>query len=173
MLEKTLESFLDSKQIKPVNPKGNQHWMFLGRTEGEAPLWPLDAKCWLIRKDPDAGKDWKQEEKRATEDEMVEWHQWLNGHAAAAVAKSLQLCLTLCDPIDGSPPGSPSPWDSPGKNTGVGCHFLLSLSKLQEIVKDGEAWHAAVNGVTKSQTQLSNWTTISWSLVLLSVFSNS
>ena len=79
----SLESPLDCKEIKPVNPKGNQPWIFIERTdaETEAPiLWPPDAKTWLIGKDPDAGKDQGQEEKGATEDEMVEWHHWLNGH---------------------------------------------------------------------------------------------
>ena len=81
VLEKTLESPLDCKEIKPVNPKGNQPWIFIGRTDAEAPiLWPPDAKSWLIGKDPDAGKDWRQEEKGVTEDEMVGWHQWLTGH---------------------------------------------------------------------------------------------
>ena len=78
VLEKTLESPLDSKEIKLVNPKGNQPWIFLGRTDAEAPiLWPPDAKSWLIGKDPDAVKDWGQEEKQKTEDEMVGWHHWL------------------------------------------------------------------------------------------------
>ena len=83
VLEKTLESPLDSKEIKPVNPKGNQPWIFIGRTdaEAEAPiLWPPDVKSRLIRKDPDAGKDRRQEEKGMTVDEMVGWHHWLNGH---------------------------------------------------------------------------------------------
>ena len=78
-----LLSPLDSKKIKPVNPKGNQPWIFIGRTdtEVEAPiLWLPDAKNWLIRKDPDAGKDWGQEEKEVTEDEIDGWHHWLNGH---------------------------------------------------------------------------------------------
>ena len=82
-LEKILESPLDSKEIKPVNSKGNQSWIFIGRTdaEAEAPiLWPPDAKSWLTGKDPDAGKDWRQEEKGMTEDKMVGWHHWLNGH---------------------------------------------------------------------------------------------
>ena len=81
VLEKTLESPLDIKEIKSFNAKGNQPWTFIGRTDAEtqAPiLWPLDGKNWLIGKDPDAGKDWGQEEKRVTE---VGWHQWLNGHA--------------------------------------------------------------------------------------------
>ena len=83
MLEKTLESPLDCKKIQPVHPKGNQSWIFIGRTDAEAEtpiLWPHDAKNWLIGKDPDAGKDWRQEEKGMTEGEMVGQHQWLNGH---------------------------------------------------------------------------------------------
>ena len=83
VLEKTLESPLDCKEIQPVNPTGNQSWVFIGRTysEAEAPiLWPPDAKNWLIGKIPDAWKDWRQEEKGATEDEMIGWHHWLNGH---------------------------------------------------------------------------------------------
>ena len=83
VLEKTLESPLDCKEIKLVNPKGNQSWMFIGRTdvETEIPiLWPPGVKNWLIGKDPDAGKDWSQEEKRATEDEMVGWHHQPDGH---------------------------------------------------------------------------------------------
>ena len=83
VLEKTLESPLDSKEIQPVNPKGNQSWIFIGRIDAEAEtpiFWPLDAKNWLIGKHPDAGKDWRQEEKRTTEDEMVGWHHRLYGH---------------------------------------------------------------------------------------------
>ena len=83
VLKNALESPLDSKKIKPVNPKGNQPWIFIGRTyaEAEAPiLGPCDVKNWLLRKDPDAGKDWRQEERGMTEDEMVGWHHWLNGH---------------------------------------------------------------------------------------------
>ena len=81
VLEKTLESPLDCKEIQPVNCKGNQSWIFIGRTdaEDEAPiLWPPDAKNWLIWKDPDARKDWRQ--KGTTEDETVGWHHWLDGH---------------------------------------------------------------------------------------------
>ena len=81
MLEKTLESLLDSKEIKQVNLKGKQPWIFIGRTHAEAPtLWPPDVKSWLIGKDLDAGKDWRQKEKAMTEDEMVGWHQQLDGH---------------------------------------------------------------------------------------------
>ena len=83
VLEKTLESPLDIKEIQPVCPKGNQSWIFIERTDVEAEtpiLRPPDAKNWLIGKDPDSGKDWRQEEKETTEDEMVGWHHWLNGH---------------------------------------------------------------------------------------------
>ena len=83
MLEKTLESPLDCKEIQPVHPKGDQSWVFIGRTDVEAEtpiLWPPDAKSWVIWKDPDAGKDWGQEEKGTTEDDMVGWHHQLNGH---------------------------------------------------------------------------------------------
>ena len=80
MLEKTFESPFDSKEIKPGNPKGNQPWLFTGMTDDEAPIfWPPDVKSQLTGKDPDAGKDWGQEEKGMTEDEMVGWHHWFNG----------------------------------------------------------------------------------------------
>ena len=82
-LEKILESPLDCKEIQPVHPKGDQSWVFIGRTDAEAEdliLWPPDAKSWLAGKDPDAGKDWRQEEKGTTEDERVGWHHRLNGH---------------------------------------------------------------------------------------------
>ena len=83
VLEKTLKSPLDCKEIQPVHPKGDQSWGFIGRTDVEAEtpiLWPPDAKSWLIGKDPDAGRDWGQEEKGTTEDEMVGWHHQLNGY---------------------------------------------------------------------------------------------
>ena len=83
VLEKTLESPLDCKEIQPVNPKGNQSWIFIGTTDAdaEAPiLWPLDVKNWLIWKDPDSGKDWRHEEKGMTEDEVVGWHHQLKGN---------------------------------------------------------------------------------------------
>ena len=82
VLEKTFESPLDCKEMQPVHPKGDQSWVFIGRTDAEAEtpiLWPPDVKSWLIRKDPDAGKDWRRE-KGTTEDEMVGWHHRLDGH---------------------------------------------------------------------------------------------
>ena len=103
VLEKILESPWDSKEIKPVNPKGNQPWIFIGRTDAEAPiLWPPDAKSRLFGKDPDAGKDWKQEEKGVTEDEMVGWHQWLNGHEFEQTpgGSGGQGSLACCSPWD-------------------------------------------------------------------------
>ena len=90
VLEKTLESPLDCKEIKPVNFKGNQSWIFIGRTVAEASiLWPPDVKNWLIWKDPDAGKDWRWE-KGMTEDETVERHHWLEGH-------EFEQALGVCD----------------------------------------------------------------------------
>ena len=83
MLEKTLKSPLDWKEIRPVHPKGTQSWVLIGRADAEAEtpiLWPANVKNWLIWKDPDAGKDWGQEEKGTTEDEMAGWHLWLNGY---------------------------------------------------------------------------------------------
>ena len=83
VLEKTLESPLDRKEIQPGHPKGDQSWVFIGRTDAEAEtpiLWPPDVKSWLIWKDPDAGKDWRQENKGTIEDEMAGWHHQLNGH---------------------------------------------------------------------------------------------
>ena len=83
VLEETLESPLDCKEIQPVHPKGDQSWIFTGRTDAEVEtpiLWPHDVKNWLTGKDPDAGEDWRQEEKGTTEDEMVGWNHWLDGH---------------------------------------------------------------------------------------------
>ena len=98
VIEKTLESPLDSKKIKPANPKGNQPWIFIGRTEAEAPiLQPSDVKNWLTGKDPDTGKDWRKEEK-GTEDEMVGCNHWLSEHEF-----------------------EPTPWDSDGQGSQACC----------------------------------------------------
>ena len=100
VLEKTLESPLDCKEIQPVNPKGKQSCIFIGRTDAEALiLWPPDEKNWLLRKDPDAGKDWRQE-KEVTENEMVGWHHWLNGHESEQALRvgDGQGSLACCSP---------------------------------------------------------------------------
>ena len=104
VLERTLESPLECKEIKPVNLKGNQSWMFIGWTDSEAEtpiLWPPDEN-WLILKDLDAGKDWRWEEKGMTQDEMVGWHHWLNGHEfeQALGFGDRQESLACCSPWD-------------------------------------------------------------------------
>ena len=116
VLEKTLESPLDCKEIQPVYSEGDQPWDFFGRNDAKAEtrvLWPPHVKSWLIGKDSDAERHWGQEEKGMTEDEMAGWHHRIDGR---------------------------------------------ELSELRELVMDREAWRAAIHGVTKSQTRLSNWT---------------
>ena len=104
-LEKALKSSLNHKEIQPVHPKWHQFWMFIGRTDAEAEvpvLWPVDVKGQIIGKDPDAGKDWRWEEKGTTEDEMVGWHHWLDGHEfeQALGGRDGQGGLACCSPWD-------------------------------------------------------------------------
>ena len=122
VLEKTLESPLDCKEIQPALPKGNQSWIFIGRTDAEAKapiLWPPDAKSQLIRKDPGAGKDWRQE-KGTTEDEMVGQHYWLNGHEFEQ------------SPGDGGVPDS-----SVGKESACNARDLSSILGLGRFSAEG------------------------------------
>ena len=101
VLQKILESPLDCKEIKPVHPKENQPWIFIRHTEAEAPIiWPPNLKSWLSGKDPDAGKDWGQEQKGVTEDEMAGWHHWLNGHESDQTPGDTegQGSLACCSP---------------------------------------------------------------------------
>ena len=102
VLEKTLGSPLDCREIQPVHPKGNESWIFTGSTDAKAEtpiLWPSDAKNWLIWKDPDAGKDWRQKEKGMTEDEMVGWHHRLDGHEFEQSPRlGGQINLACCSP---------------------------------------------------------------------------
>ena len=131
VLEKTLESPLDCKEIKPVNPKGNQSWIFIGRTESEALiLWPPDMKNWLIGKDSDAGKDWRQEKKGMTEDEMVGWNPWFNGHEfeqtpGDSEEQGIQVC---CSP--GVTKSRTRLWDWITTRRGFQLEEVLLLSKF-------------------------------------------
>ena len=124
VLEKTLKSLLDCKEIQPVHPKGDQSWVFIRRADAEAEtpvVWPPHAKSWLTGKDPDAGRDWGQEEKGMTEDEMAGW-------------------------------------------VGITNSMGMSLGKLQEFEMDREDWRAAIHGVRKSRTWLSDWAERNWSV---------
>ena len=152
MLEKTLESPLDCKEIQPVHPKGNQSWVFNGRPDAEAPiLWPADAKNWLNGKDPDVGQDWRQEEKGTPEDEMVGWHHQLNGHEleqAPGVGDG-QGSLACC-----------SPWDRKESDTTEWLNWTdkQSISPLQTIKQKEYASHSKFSHRhnTFNPTHLSN-----------------
>ena len=120
--QKTLERHLNSKEIKPVNPKGNQPWTFTGRTDVEAKapkLWPPDEKSRLTGKDPDAGKDWRQEEKRETEGEMAQWHYQLNGHEFDQTLGDSegQRSLVCCSPWDPQESDRISDWTTTSEST--------------------------------------------------------
>ena len=128
VVEKTLESALDCKEIKPVNPKGNQSWIFIGRTDAAAEaliFWPPDARRWLIRKDPDAGKYWRQEEKEMTEDEMVGWLHRLNCHKfeQASGDGERQGSLACCSPW-GLKELDMTEWLKNNNKVTVGCYIL-------------------------------------------------
>ena len=150
VLEKTLESPWDSKEIKPVNPRGNQSWIFIGRTDAEAKaptLWPPDIKSKLTEKDPGAGKDREQAQKWVTEDEMVGWHHWLNGHefeqiigeSEGQLPCSLDGKESACNAGDlGSIPRS-------GRSSGEGNDNPFQYSCLGNP-KDRGTWQAVVHG---------------------------
>ena len=130
VLEKTLESPLDCKEIQPVHSKGDQSWVFFGRNDPKAEtpvLWPPHGKNWLMGKDSDAGRDWGLEGRRGRQDEMAGWHHRLNGR---------------------------------------------EFEWIQELVIDREAWRAAVHGVSKSWTQLGDWTELNWGINSLVTLGN-
>ena len=149
-LEKTLESPLDCKEIQPVHPKGYQSWVFIGRTDAEAVtpiLWPPHVKNWLIGKDPDAGKDWRQEEKGMTEDEVVGWHHRFNEHEfeqALGVGDG-QGSLACCSPrgCKESDVTEQLNWTELNLMTGEGNGSPLQYSFLENPM-DREAWQQAI-----------------------------
>ena len=131
VLEKTLESPLDCREIQPVHPKGNQSWILIGRTDVEAEtpiLWLSDAKSWLICKDPDAGKDWRWVEKGMTEDEMVGWHHWPE---LALLVGDGQGILACCSPCG---------------------HKESDTTEQRNWTELRETWHATVHGVAELDT---------------------
>ena len=182
-LEKTLESPLDSKEIKSVTPKVNQSWIFIGKTDAEAEtpiIWPSDVKNWLIGKDPEAGKDWRREEKGTTEDEMAEWHHQLDGHEFEQALELVMDRKALYSAVHGFAKSQTqlSKWTEhiylswwlsskesacnsrdlgstpgSGRSPGVGNGNPFQYSCLGNPIDRGAL---QAHGVTKSQTQLSN-----------------
>ena len=149
VLEKTLESPLDCKEIKPVNPKGNHSWIFIGRTnaEAEAPiLWPPDVKNWLIGKDPDAWKDWRQEEKGTTEVEMVEWHHRLNGYKFEQApgiddGQGILVCCSTCSYKESNMTEWLNWTEQAQDNVGAGLFlFFATLCSIWDLGPLTRAW---------------------------------
>ena len=135
LLEKTLESPLDCKEIQPAHTKGDKSWVFIGRTDVEAEtptLWPPDTKSWLIRKDPDAGRDWGQEEKGITEDEMAGWHHWLDGHEFKETLEvgDGQGGLACCDSWGRKESDTTEQLDWLTGRRIIGSHFIHSIKEV-------------------------------------------
>ena len=155
---------LDSKEIKPVHPKGNQPWIFIGRTdaEAEAPiLWPHDAKNWPTGKDPDAGKDWRREEKGVTEDEMVGWHHWLNRPEFEQTPRDSegQRSLVCC-----------SPWGCKESDTTEWLNNKGDLSKVWALVIELYRYRFinCDTWTTLTQENRRDWASSIWKLSMLS-----
>ena len=177
VLEKTLESPLDCKEIQPVHSEGDQPWDFFGRNDPKAEtpvLWPPHAKCWLIGKDSDAGRDWGQEEKGTTKDEMAGWHHRLDGRECEWTpgdGDDREAWLAAIHWIAKS-------WTRLSDWTELNCAELnplrkstdVSVSELWELVMDREAWRAAIHGVPKSWTRLSDWIELNYSVENFTLF---
>ena len=169
VLEKTLENPLEWKEIKPVNPKGNQSWIFTGRTDAEAEtpiLWPPGKKNWVVGKDPDAGKDWRREEKGTTEDEMVGWHYWLDGHEfeLALGVDDGQGSLACC-----------SPWGRKQSDTTQRLNWTELPSRLAGLISLQSTglsrvlllsvWLISLSIIFPRFTHVAAWIKVKWGLV--------